>query len=155
MRKRVAVLGFYVFDPVSGAEHWSRLTLPAYYYRYFSPDKKTYIMQAELAVAVAVWYTLPDLLRDRHVLHFIDNVAALAAIVKGYARQADAAVLVNSLHEAILGLRSFVWSEWVPSAANPADWPTRTDKMHLIPASAVFIKMKLPPLEVFSAMLDF
>ena len=99
--KRVAILGLYVKDPVTGQEWWSRLTLPAYYYRYFAPDKKTYIMQAELTAAVAVFFTLPALLRGRRALLFIDNVAALSAIVKGYARCADAAVLVNSFHGAV------------------------------------------------------
>ena len=34
-RTRRATLGFYVNDPVTGAELWSRLVLPQSYYEYF------------------------------------------------------------------------------------------------------------------------
>ena len=154
-RTRRATLGFYVNDPVTGAELWSRLVLPQSYYEYFAPDKRTYIAQAELTVAVAVWYTLPSLLQDRAVMLFIDNVQALSAIIKGYAAQPDCAALVNCFHEAVFELRSPLWAEWVASEANIADWPTRDDKVHLIPSTAKFIDMVLPPIERFKDMLDF
>ena len=53
----VAVLGLYVVDLVTGREYTGKLALPHRFYRYFAPDKKTYITQAELVVAMAVWYT--------------------------------------------------------------------------------------------------
>ena len=147
------MLGLYVIDPVSGVEYWGKLLLPRKYYRFFAKDKKTYIAQAELVVAVAVWYTLPKLLRGRAVMHFVDNTVALSAIVKGNASTCDCAALVNCFHAAIVELRSYLWSEWVPSEANPADWPTRPDKEHLIPASAKRVSIVLPPMEEWAAML--
>lgn len=123
----------------------------AEYFRRFAPNKRTYIAQAELIVAIAAYLTLPELLRGRAVMHFIDNTVALSAIVNGYASKADCAAMVNSFHETILALRSYLWAEWVPSAANIGDWPSRPDKVHLVPKSAKFVKMVLPPLSVLDA----
>ena len=149
------VLGFYVYDPVSGAEYWSKLVLPEAYYRFFSPDQATYIAQGELTVAVAVWYSIPDVLRGRAAMLFIDNTVALSAIVRGYSSRADFAVLVNCFHEAVFELDAYVWSEWVPSKANIADDPTREELEHLVPEDAVFVPIVLPPIGLFEAMLDF
>ena len=153
--RRRAVLGFYVYDPVSGVEYHSKLVLPQQYYRYLSPGRKTYIAQAELAVGVGVWYTLPELLRGRAVMQFIDNTVALAAIVKGYASRSDCAVMVNCFHEAVFELQSYLWAEYIPSKANVGDWPTRQHTEHLIPSSSSFVEMVLPPMERFAEMLDF
>ena len=146
-------LGFYVFDPVTHAEYYSRLRLPEAYFRYLAPGKRTYIAQGELIVAVALYYTLPDLVRDRAVMHFIDNTVALSAIVHGYASKPDLGAMVNALHEAMMDLRCYIWAEWVPSAANIADWPSRPDKEHLVPATAVYFEMALPDLPTFASMM--
>ena len=153
--KPVASLGFYVYDPVSKEEYRSSLELPQPYYKYLAPDKKTYVAQAELAVAVAVYYTMPDICRGRFVLHFIDNVGALAALVKGYEGRADNAALVACFHEITLDLMTNVWFEWIPSLANISDWMTRPDKAHLVPKSAKHVEMVLPPMHVFAGMLAF
>ena len=113
----VLTLAIYVFDPRSGRDWWSSLVVPREWYQYFASDQKTYIAQGELLAAVAAYETFPQILRGRRVMHFIDNTQALAAIVKGYAGQPDLATLVNAFHEAVLELRCYVWSEWVPSAA--------------------------------------
>ena len=82
------------------------------------------------------------------VMHYIDNFVALSAVVKGYASKADCAILVNCLHEAVLELRTqHLWAEWIPSKANPDDWPTRPELEHLIPSTAVFIPMVLPSVD--------
>jgi hypothetical protein len=78
------VLGFYVRDTASDAEFFSMLVLPLWYYSFLTPELATYITQAELIAAVAAFYTLPHLLRDRAVIHFIDNIGALSALVHGY-----------------------------------------------------------------------
>jgi hypothetical protein len=152
--KRVAWLGFYVLDPSTGKDYYSRLRLPQAYFKCFAPGKRTYIAQVELLVANAVYRTLPELLRDRAVMHFIDNTVALSAIVKGYATQPDCAGITNSFHEAMLQLRCHLWCEWVPSAANIGDWPSRPDKVHLVPKSAKFVTMVLPAPTDLAALFD-
>jgi hypothetical protein len=147
-------LGMYVFDPLTGAEVWARRAVPTAYFQYMEVGKKTYIIQGELIVAVAAYYSLPELLRGRAVMHFIDNMVALSAIVNGYASKPDCATMVNSLHEAVLELRVHLWAEWVPSKANIGDWPSRPALGHLVPKSAVRVPMVLPPLEEFAGMMD-
>lgn len=56
---------------------------------------------------------------------FVDNTVALSKAVHGYANAPDMAAITNVLHvcDACLGVDS--WFEWVPSAANIADIPSR------------------------------
>ena len=154
-RARVMRLGIYAYDPLTKKEVWSKKLVPEEYYVHFAAGKKTYIAQGELLVALASYRNaiLADLLRGRAVMHFIDNTVALSAIVHGYASKPDLGAMVNSLHEAMMDLRCYVWAEWVPSAANIADWPSRPDKEHLVPATAVYFEMALPDLPTFASMM--
>ena len=143
----VALLGFYVIDRATGVELISGIMLPAFFFRFFSADLETYISQVELVAAIAVYYTLPALLADRAVIHFIDNFAALSALVHGYASKPDLARLVNLFHAQIAALRCRFYGDWVPSKANPADVPTRAERAHEAPPSATWVNMVLPALE--------
>ena len=68
----------------------------------------------------------PEALRERRVVHFIDNTSAQAALVKGYARGAvDSGVLVNAFHAYNVGLKADAFFEYVRSKANIADYPSR------------------------------
>ena len=142
-------LGIYVLDPVSGKEFWSYMAVPSRFYRHFSPNKKTYILQGELLAAVAAFSTFPDLLTGRDVYMFIDNIGALSALVHGYARKADCAAMVNSFHEKVREIRCFPWAEWVPSKLNIADWASRPDKHGKMPRTAERVPMVLPFVEDF------
>jgi hypothetical protein len=143
----VAILGFYVVDRVTGVELISGLMLPMFFFRFFSADLETYISQVELVAAIAVYYTLPTLLAGRSVIHFIDNFAALSALVHGYASKPDLSRLVNLFHAQIAALRCRFYGDWVPSKANPSDVPTRPERYHEIPPSATWMAMVLPALE--------
>jgi hypothetical protein len=91
---------------------------------------------------------MPEFLRGRAVIHFIDNTAALSALVHGYAGKPDMARLVNAFHAQVVGLRCMTWKEWVPSKANPSDIPTRTKREGEMPKSAIRVRMILPPVEI-------
>ena len=73
-------------------------------------------------------YTMPDLVRNRRVIHFVDNSAALGAMVNGYSGKADMARLTNLFHLALVALNVDWYGEWVPSEANVADLMTRPEK---------------------------
>ena len=146
-RVPVAILGFYVIDRVTGVELISGMMLPTFFFKFLSTDLETYISQMELIAAIAVYYTLPSLLADRAVIHFIDNFAALSALVHGYASKPDLARLVNLFHAQIAALRCWFYGDWVPSKANPADVPTRAERLHEVPPSATWVEMVLPALE--------
>ena len=147
------VLAFFVFDPADGRLYYSSFTLPMSMYRFFVPDKKTYIMQGELLAAIAVYFTMPETLRGRSLLHFCDNTGALSALINGTARKPDCALLANTFHTQMFGLRSHIFLDWVPSEANIADWPTRSDKLHRIPDYAIKVKMQIPPMSHFDGPL--
>ena len=104
-----------------------------------------YIAQAELLGVLVSYLTLPDeFLRGRSIVHFVDNTVALSAVVNGFAGQPDMATLVLATQEALIRLRCRVWFEWVPSAANISDWPSRPAKWHLVPASAAWLPAAFP-----------
>ena len=54
------------------------------------------------------------------------------------------------LHLLLLRLRCRVHFEFVPSEANIADWPTRSDKVGLIPWWFVWVPMVMLPAYLFS-----
>jgi hypothetical protein len=81
--------------------------------------------QLELLAAIAVYYSLADVLRGRQVVHYIDNSGAMAILVKDYSSDLDSAQLVNTFYALTSALEVDVWFDYVKSAANIADWPSR------------------------------
>ena len=81
-----------------------------------------------------------------HRLKDIDP-GPLLALVHGYASKPDLARLVNLFHAQIAALRCWFYGDWVPSKANPADVPTRAERLHEVPPSATWVEMVLPALE--------
>ena len=59
--------------------------------------RKRYIGQLELLAAVAVYYSVPHLLRGEAVLHYVDNTSAVAALVKGCSQKPDSAHILHAL----------------------------------------------------------
>ena len=76
--------------------------------------------------------------------------ALAAATGGGASRFPGADVLTCVLHLLLLSLRCRVRFEFVPSEANIADWPTRADKVGLIPAWVVWISVSMLPAYLFS-----
>jgi hypothetical protein len=83
------------------------------------------IGQAELAAALLLPLAFPDLLRNKFVIHFIDNQSAVAGILKGYSRACDSAVLAALYNGLMASAAAAVWVEYVESSANLADGPSR------------------------------
>ena len=99
---------------------------------------RTYIAQGEVVGALAALLSVPDLFRGRSVIQFNDNTVALSALVNGYASKPDMARVVNAFHVAQFALGTRIWLEWVPSAANIADLPSRLEYarlMRIVPES--------------------
>ena len=109
--------------------------------------RKQYIGQFELLGAVCVYHTLREDLRDRHVVHYIDNMSAMAALVKGYSRALDSARIVHALHAWNAGVRVSAWFEYVPSKANIADLPSRSEFRLLNRMRSEDVGVRLPGVE--------
>ena len=140
---RLQDVGFLVLTPLEGAPSFSESGLGRrkYIERYYSarhgrgsvPEElrrrfcvsKQKINQVELVAALLPYLTFPGEFAGRPVLHWIDNTAALAALTKGYSKASDSAHLVHAFHAWVTTSLSSVWFEWVKSAANPADEPSR------------------------------
>ena len=88
-------------------------------------ERSQYIGQLELLAAVTVYYSLADDLRDKRVVHFIDNSGAFACLIKDYSSDRDSAALVHTFWALAVGLNVDVWFVFVYSEANIADWPSR------------------------------
>ena len=90
--------------------------------------KQTFIVLLEL-VAIAAVYSSPIALafRGRDVLHFADNQSANMGIVKGRSSSPDLNAVIGELHQTWSGLGIRPWIEYVRSAANVADLPSRLE----------------------------
>lgn len=95
--------------------------------RQLVPGKKSYIGQLESLAGASFYYTYDPLRlsRGRQIYHWIDNLAAVAGLAKGYSGQADTARIVNSFNVRQAYLKFRVWWEWVPTHQNIADLPSR------------------------------
>ena len=86
------------------------------------------IGQVELVAALLPYRMIdPALIRGRHVIHWVDNSSAVAALVNGYSSAVDSAQIVYSIHATLAGLAADVWFEYVRTDANVADEPSRVD----------------------------
>ena len=96
-------------------------------------ERKTYICPLEEIALVAAYFNpaLMSVFEHCDMNHFADNTAANGAAWKGYSPAVDLAVLSNAFHLQLLKLQTRVWIEWVPSAANIADDPTRDEFANL------------------------
>ena len=89
--------------------------------------RQQYVGQLEVLAAVAAYTSRPDQLRDRDVIHFIDNVGAYSGLGKGYSPDIDSSRMISVFHTMNAALRSNVWFEYVPSKANISDLPSRNE----------------------------
>ena len=166
-----AVLSLTVCDRVARGDgtveySWfhSRLEVGIEVIRHFIPGKKTYIGALEALAGAALYYSYrQDRLRGRQIYHWIDNVAAVAGLCKGYSGKTDTARIVNSFNVRQAFCRFRVWWEWIPSEQNIADLPSRWTDSGMIQGALVeilpgifssFIPFVLPPFQTWLAPLD-
>jgi hypothetical protein len=137
---RPAGMGACVFDPLAPAvAQWVVLSGEV------SPDimarwreRRQYIGQLEALAVVQTIYTLADgvptpdggrshVMRGRDIIHYVDNVGAMACLIKGDSRDPDIARLAHVLSAILVAIKARPWFDYVRSASNVADLPSRFD----------------------------
>ena len=121
-----AAIAFVMFDPSDGSWHECHAEIGMDVLRLMVPGKKSYIGQLEALAAAAVLSSLPtDRTAGKRMMFWIDNLAAKYGLQKGYSKVEDSGRIINAFKvmQADLGLR--IHFEYVPSAQNVADLPSR------------------------------
>ena len=90
-------------------------------------NRRQQIGQLEILAAVVPYLSLGSRLAGARCLHYVDNTSAVAALAKGYSGSPDSGRLVHAFHATALGLGCSCYFEYVRSAANVSDMPSRVD----------------------------
>jgi len=121
-------LGFVVSSPFDGV-FWAGAPTPGWMLRLLADHRVrgTYIGQLEALAALSAYLSLPHVFRSRKVSHYIDNQAALYSLIKGSSSDVDMNRVAFLLRSFYVRFRVDAWLDYVPSASNIADLPTRLD----------------------------
>jgi hypothetical protein len=148
-------LGMIIHDPTDGwtvmASGRPDIDTVRYYMR---RQRRTYIAQLEGLGMLAPYYTFPQRFAGRRVVHFADNTVALSALVHGYSASVDMADISNAYHLLAAGLRTAAYFDYVPSAANIADLPSRGEFAIPRALGADVVEMRVPSHAMLTGPLE-
>ena len=122
-------LGFLVCCPIRGGV-WAGSETPPWLLKVMRlcKERDTYIGQLEAIMIPAVYGSLKrEWFQGRSIMHYIDNQGALYSMIKGRSKDRDINRYVFLARMKLLDLSCNAWFDYVPSAANMADLPTRLD----------------------------
>ena len=94
--------------------------IPPQVYALWEPGDRKIAQLESLMVLYGLW-TRPHAFRHRRGTWFIDNTAALMALIRGRSRNADLEHLATLIHMTLFALDAWFWFEWIPSMSNWAD----------------------------------
>ena len=96
--------------------------------RNLSQQRRTNIVAYELLAAILAIFKVHSVLPAHvGVRHFVDSTPALACVVKGSSRQWDLNLLTGLLWFSNAARMRLYWGQYVRSASNLADGPSRHD----------------------------
>ena len=124
--------GFLLIHQVgTGREsRWAReVIIPPEAYELWNPQA-TYIAQLELAMVLCAMINLAPLIRNNRGLWFVDNTAALHALVRGRSKHADLDRMAEVIHLAFYTWNIWCYFEWIESDSNWADGISRDGLSH-------------------------
>ena len=147
-------LGFFVHCPYLNRSWWAGMPTPPWLLALLASHRlrETYIGQIEGAVTSCPYFSrdprMPaELFRGRSVIHYIDNQGALYSMINGRSKDPDMnrIAFVTLLRQSQLSCN--VWFDYVPSASNIADLPTRLDAAAFARLEQLGerVQMHLPP----------
>ena len=83
------------------------------------------IAQLELLMILVALTCQPQYFRGRRGVWYVDNIAALMALVRGRSDSKDLDVMAMQVQCLLYGLESWIYFEWIESASNWADGISR------------------------------
>lgn len=117
--------------------------------------RKQQIGQLELLAAASAYLSLATWIKNRDIIHFIDNTAAVVGMAKGYSPQLDSARIIHAYHALNVKMQANVHFEWVKSEANIADLPTRNQFELLKEFGSTRIQFVVPPISEWTSPDQF
>ena len=93
--------------------------------------KKQLIGQAEILPMLVARMLWSGRMKDRDVLHYVDNDAARFATIRGSSPSRGSAWMVHAFWETEITNQSFSWLSRVPTVCNLGDGPSRGDWVEL------------------------
>ena len=113
--------GFHLvrFDAIQVRESFVAHVDAEVYSHFEAGDHK--IAQLELSMVLYAVTTRPNAFRSRRGIWFIDNTAALMALIRGRSGSSDLERLSQLVHLCLFALSASLFWEWVPSKSNWAD----------------------------------
>ena len=106
-------------DSIEVREAFEEVITPELY-RLFTPGTHK-IARLELSTVLFALIDRPDRFRGRRGVFYIDNLAALMALIRGRSDAPDLKHLSRVIHAALFSLHTWIYWEWVPSKSNWAD----------------------------------
>ena len=117
-------LGWVIFDPrLPKPIGRTALVSPQVLQRWIPRKQQIYPGEAVCALVIPIFHE--QLLSDSDIIHFIDNEAAAASLIRGTSTQEDVHEIVLSSSLLYHNMGSRVWYEWVDTKANPSDGLSR------------------------------
>jgi hypothetical protein len=94
--------------------------------------KKTHIGQAEIYAALLGYASAPSLYNQASIIHFVDNISALAGLISFTSPKEDSASILGVYAVLLAQCGARVWAEYVESAANISDGVSRDGLLDLM-----------------------
>ena len=120
------VIGAVLLEPLRGAIFYTSAEVSADLIASWT-SRKSYMGQLELLATVLPLSTWPELVRNKHILLFVDNDSAASGLVKGYSPQLDSGAIIGQFWLSAADCKISVYVDRVESKSNPADGPSRLD----------------------------
>jgi len=118
------VVGAVLFDPFAQEVRYTYTPVPEHVVNSWVPMKQQ-IHLTELFAGPLSLDTWQQRLQNRHVIHFVDNSAALAALVKGYSSKDDCIKLSSDYWLRAASGKVYIYVDRVESKSNISDEPSR------------------------------
>ena len=127
------------------------------------PEDQVVIAQLELLMIFQGLLCFPDAFRAQSGIWWVDNVAALMALVKGTGRNSSLDAMAQIIHLLLFHLQAQLWFEWIESKSNWTDSISRLgmadpfwrSQAFTVTYSSIFTELWRLPLPVLSAVFSF